>query len=386
MKLPSELVEEYRKHAEGDPLAVARAIYDLDGGLGETYVITDGTSLMLCSRKVGGTPHVRYFPFNTMEDVTIRDEGSFAGFRFRVEGRDYALRFSLWDRAPLEQIRDLWSHLVQPALTKDLDAPTLPSSELPSPLTAFCATLHALMQCDGSVDSKEMEWLVRQIPRPEVIEASRKWLETHGTTVLLQSLSKVLSPAQQRCLLANLLTVAVADGRFRRAEQEFLQRVQQSLSLGAEEMKQLLDALLLKINLAVFAEAGAQSNPDWPPLVIFSAAGQALIEGDQNLSLEESAALQHLLDDPELAFQGAMKFQSAGEDGVIRAAAAHLNHTQKRCLVANLISLALEDGLFRSREKALLRRFSDALGLSTEEYQPLQDSILARYDMSVFAE
>jgi uncharacterized tellurite resistance protein B-like protein len=124
--------------------------------------------------------------------------------------------------------------------------------EEPTPLTAFCACLQAMMEADESIAGQERELLFRRLQDDEVVDRGVRYLREHGLEKLMRQLAVLLDKAQRECLLANLLAVAMADGLLRSSEQELLERFQAALHLNPLETQEFQQVLLAKNNLAVF--------------------------------------------------------------------------------------------------------------------------------------
>ncbi|MCK4983590.1 MAG: TerB family tellurite resistance protein [Victivallaceae bacterium] len=60
-----------------------------------------------------------------------------------------------------------------------------------------------------------------------------------------------------------------------------------------------------------------------------------------------------------------------------------LNGQQKMCYLANIIELAMVDGVFDSREQKMIRRFSNAADLTESEVRTIRDVLLMKNQLSV---
>jgi len=60
-----------------------------------------------------------------------------------------------------------------------------------------------------------------------------------------------------------------------------------------------------------------------------------------------------------------------------------LNGQQKMCYLANIIELAMVDGVFDSREQKMIKRFADAADLNEAEVRTIRDVLLIKNQLSV---
>jgi len=60
-----------------------------------------------------------------------------------------------------------------------------------------------------------------------------------------------------------------------------------------------------------------------------------------------------------------------------------LNGQQKMCYLANILELAMVDGVFDSREQKMIKRFADAADLTESEVRTIRDVLLIKNQLSV---
>lgn len=372
--------------------AFARALYDLEGHLGETWVITDGAQLFLSAKRIGGDFKLTAFPLKDLDEVSVRDDGAFAYFQIQVGTRTLNLKFSVWDRAKLDAICQCWADATHKHLragTRFLQADPVSTSHAPpaplTPVVAFCAAVQAMIRADGVTDPSELFVLQTAVHEPGAIERGRIWLEEYGQAALIEHLKGLLSPEQKLCLLANVAAVGMADGLWRSKEQSWLDQLQQTLSIPDADFEPVFNVLMILNGLNVFdADTAAHAGP-MAPMVIFSASLQAMASADGEFGRDEQTLLWQLVDDPEMASEGANLLQRDGVDTVMRYAAMTLNEAQKICLMANLLKVAMVDGVLRSREQALLEQFRVELGVEDAHWQGLHHALMVKNDLTVFA-
>lgn len=391
MYLPIELGDQIRRDGSGEPQAAVRGLYDIDGNLGESYAVASDRWLTLFSKRVGQPFSSRRLAMEEIDELTIQDDRAFLYLQIKAAGQTFQLKFSTWDRADLEQITALWSeHSGRLAVEGEAHLKTTASStsapETLDALTAFCASVHALIQADGHADQVELNILQQAVPDPSLIEQGRRHLERTGVEGLLPQLKAVLNPSQRLCLLANLIEVAMADGVLRSKEQRLLERFQAALEISEPDYQAVFNTLRIGHQLAVFADEGPRSaEHELNPLAAFVAALHAMVQADGAADPKEQAILWHLVDDPVASHQGMNFLATHGSEALLNRLNILLTPSQKLCLLANLIKAAMIDGVLRSAEQRLLDRFREALAISDRDYQAIFDVQMLKNNLSVFA-
>jgi uncharacterized tellurite resistance protein B-like protein len=253
------------------------------------------------------------------------------------------------------------------------------------PRVALSASLHAMANADGQANELELAEVERMLGGGTSVDEGASFLRQRGVDGLLAGLNAALNPAQKRCLLANLLGVAMVDGLLRSAEETLNDRFKSALALSDAEFLGIHGVLLAKCNLAVFGEeAGADSIRIEPvPLTIFCAAILALVEADGAAADEEQEARRRLIEDPATWKAAETLWTERGLEGVL-VCLDRLNRAQQRCLLANLVAVGMCDGWLRTAEQELLDRFRQAMAFSPEEYDALYQVLLSKEDLSVF--
>ncbi len=77
MHFPHDLQQQFEDAVGGDaPKAVVRAMYDIKGNLGETYLACNDVVLVLFSKRVGGRHKRHEFALKDIESCYVGDDGS----------------------------------------------------------------------------------------------------------------------------------------------------------------------------------------------------------------------------------------------------------------------------------------------------------------------
>ena len=378
MTLPTILSEDFEKVAGRPPEEVARALYNLDGSLGATWMATDGFYLVFYYKPTGGNFCRKAFTFGDALRVDTKAEACFAVFRVRFPEATYELRFSLWDIGVLDRIARYWN----PERTEFLAA--APKSL--TPLSAFCAGVHAILEVDGDADENELDWLSQRIPDQKAIQEGGAWLSAHGVDRLLLLLPGLLTPQQRECLLANLIGAAMSDNVLRSAEQELIERFQEAMEIKPERCESILGTLLVKNQIGAVIEESAGGLIDVSsdsPVVIFAACLVAMSECDEEKHATEEAYLRRLVERDEVVTESARLLEFKGLDGLVASLPGPLDEAQCRCLMVNLLGLAMVDGQLKGEEQELVARFHEALQVADEDFHFYLEVLLAKNNLSV---
>jgi uncharacterized tellurite resistance protein B-like protein len=391
MNMSQELTERFRQETGAEPIAIARALYDLDGQIGETYTAANERFLVLFHRPLGGSYRTMVLQLSHITTLTTRVVSTFAFLEIEVPTAVFKLQYSYWDLPELETIVSCWQQ--QPSSSDAFEAVSQsmpPRSLLPAeltPLIAFCAALHALMSRDTRVDMVELHYLTRRIASLETVRQGQRYFDTHGLDHLLECLNRMLNPRQKRCLLANLMALAMEDGVLTSGEQELLDEFGRALVIPEALSQGLFETLMLKNNLTVLVnpstamlDAGGLS-----PLAAFCVAMQIMMNADELLDKEELELISRIIPEPEI-MQTASAFRDAyAVDDLIEMSAAALDQAQRQCLMANLISMAMADGQVAPSEQGLLERFRSALGIRAAEFDTRYETLQCKNNLAIFA-
>lgn len=381
MTLPTLLAEDFEKFSGRAPDCVARALYNLDGTLGATWMATDGFYLVFYYKPGGGNYCRKAFSISDALRVEAKTEDCFAVFRARFPEAAYELKFSLWDISVLDRIARYWN----PDKTEIMGTPP----DQLTPLTAFCAGIHAMLQADAKTDEVELEWLSQRIPDQTAIQEGCSWLAHHGPEQLMQTLPDLMSMQQRECLLCNQISVAMTDGVLRSSEQEIIEKFRASMQLKKERFQSIFDVLLIKNRLiTIFGEAseGLLDLSSSSPVVISAACLIAMSECDEEKHETEEGFLKRLIARDEVMKESNALLEFKGLDGLIEALPDSLNGDQRRCLMVNLLGIAMVDGELKSTEQELIGRFQKTMGVSDEDFHWFLEVLLAKNNLSVLVQ
>ena len=389
MNLPAEVLQAFDPSTLGEPRVAVHSLFGLEGDVGETHLVADGRTLHLFSRKLGGAFEATSSPLDRVGQMNLSADGLYEVLRFSMNGQARAVRFTSWDRPELERLRELW-RAVAPAGTGGEGGevaafPRRPDIRIPvASRVLLAASLVAMAEADGEIGESERSAIRRVLGDSPAEAQGADYLRKYGLEPVLSALEAGLSAPQQRCLMANLLAVAMSDGLLRSAEQTLVDRVKQAMALSEDEFQMIHDVLLTQHNVAVFATGGTGPG-GLTPVEVFCASLYAMAQEDGRVMGEELEALERMVPDEAQWTVAAETSSTRGLEGLL-ADVGWLTRAQQRCLLANLLALAMSDGWLRGVEQAEIERFRQALNIPTEDYAVIYRVLMAKDDLSVFPE
>lgn len=377
LKLPDKLAQEFTELCSTQPVDVARGLTDLDGGSGATWMASDGTKLVFFCRPAGGGDFLPLvYDYNDVTSFQLDDDGNFTFIKAGLPDRDVKLKFSSHDQMTLARFAGHWKPVTETAANEGAPACL-------TPLLALCAALQAMVQSDQKVDPAEMEWMRDRNVDMQTLRRAGAWLRANGVEKLLQHTKMLFNEDQKHCLLANLLSLAMADGVFRSKEAGLIERFRVELDVPEEQYRQIYETLLARANVGVFGRSDAGTPPP-EALNLFCGCMLALMRQDGAADKIESARLRKLVNQPDAVNAGETYVQQLGRNGLCDALPGPLNAEQGRCLLLNMMEQAMSDGIFSSAEQDFLERSRAALGIAPETYQADLQTLLILNNLSIF--
>ena len=201
----------------------------------------------------------------------------------------------------------------------------------------------------------------------------------------MEVLPDVMSMQQRECLLANQISVSMADGVLRSAEQGAIEKFRAAMQVKADRFESIFHALLIKNRIiTIFGDPadGLLDLSSSSPVVISAACLLAMSECDEEKHETEESFLKRLIAREEVMKESNALLEFKGLEGLIEALES-LNEDQRRCLMANLLGLAMVDGELKVKEQELIGRFQKAMNISDEDFHWFLEVLLAKNNLSV---
>ncbi len=299
MIIPKDILNDYRVAQSGaDPKFAIRGLSTVENTLGETYVLGDERAVFLYSGKLGRGKDCTALDYSDITEFKIVEQPPFNFLRVETADDILTIKFGSFDLEKLVQIDSLRrsppapSTTVQgagsestadvdescglPKIRLNTDSPipmvspdpvassatvesdpvgvdtvTLSCPEL-TPMIALTAILHTMIYIDDEAADEEMQNLKLLVDDQEIINQGLLYWRARGTTELVEELGRRLNESQKRCVVANLIEIAMVDGVLKEGEQEFNRYVCSVFNIDESVFKSLFDVLLLKNNISVF--------------------------------------------------------------------------------------------------------------------------------------
>lgn len=115
-------------------------------------------------------------------------------------------------------------------------------------------------------------------------------------------------------------------------------------------------------------------------------AAMTIISADGSVDEDEISGLKRIVRGDGGAFNEAYKvFKERSAADCVEAVTKCLNEKQRACVVANLVDIAMADGLLAGAEEKLLTAYVTSFSLPDDMIKKLIDAMQVKNDFSVFA-
>ncbi|MGB0583323.1 MAG: hypothetical protein ACPGVU_26875 [Limisphaerales bacterium] len=374
MNLPDKLDKDFKLLCGHAPAIVVRALYNIDGKAGETWVAVGEERIVFYHRPAGGEFDRTRLKLNEVIEANVEATNELAVVSIRTATNHLQVKCSLFDLPNLDRAATACKTANE---RTPIEAPARLNS-----VSAFCAAIHAVMDADHRVDPVETEWLCQKLPDLVAIEQGSAWHRVHGTENLLKELPAALNYPQRLCLIANLIGSVMSDGLLEPAEHELVDRFRTALEIGEEEYDRLFQVILTRNQVAVLAD---EDDPDEEALALFAAALIAVTECDNERHVREVAYLNRVIDHPDLMSAAKAELDSVGVSGLLSGLPGPLHEAQRKCLLTNALSVAMVDGELEIPEQELIEQLRAAMGVPMLYYETALRALLVKNNLSVLS-
>ncbi len=126
-------------------------------------------------------------------------------------------------------------------------------------------------------------------------------------------------------------------------------------------------------------------EPKFDVVTGFSAALHAMVHIDNEAAAAELEDLKLILKDPEILDAGLRYWKHFGSAAVIEHLTRVMTLPQKQCLLANMVEIAMIDGILKQEELDYLNYVCTSLQIDNATYEYIFNVLLMKNNMSVFA-
>ncbi|NQZ69137.1 MAG: TerB family tellurite resistance protein [Lentisphaeria bacterium] len=247
MKAPSDVLNHFNADSELEAHPVQlRSIADINGELGESWLLANKQYLYIYSKKMGDDFRHHKFVLNEISKMDVYEERPFAILELTVDTNTYRLKFASYVYEDLNTFTEL----------RDGSEPAAPVEKVEESIefnhkVAFCSALYAMVQADGIIENEELNYLNHLFEPPDIIKGI-EYLQRMGAIKVVEEISENFSKEQSLCLMANLMEVAMVDNLIRSSEKKMMKKYSKSLGLKSEDFEAIFEILMIKNNTAVF--------------------------------------------------------------------------------------------------------------------------------------
>ena len=251
MLLPPHIESHFREHTTVErPSAAVRALTDMEGGLGESYLLSDGQGLHVHSRSVG--KDWLSFIVPPPDDLRVENSSPYVYLRGSGANLDLVFKFSSYEKPAVEALVESLATGTEAVAVEAKAAEQEEDEEEPTLLMYFAAALHALAHADTIVDEAESRYIRRIIGNESAVRGGFLLWRKTGTEALIATLAEMLDRDQRLCLMANLIELGMADDTLRSIEKETVRWFRDGLDVDKETLGAIYDVLVIKNRVAIF--------------------------------------------------------------------------------------------------------------------------------------
>ncbi len=272
MKVKDELK---RRFADKIPITVARTSGSIEGDTGEGYAIAFDDKLLFFSRKTGENEFSVRDAAGDIASAKIRREGFNIFMDTRLGGKGYNIRFSSSEQEDIAKIADKF---IPAAKTGNAGAgagagethpnETPRNQETPppedrvysadtrivedhgplrvAPAVLLAAGMMFIAKSDDNI-AKEEDFYITSLLNydKEILRKALEYFRMNDFDAFLRD-SRPLDEAQRLCILANMIEIAMKDGKFTGAEQKMISRFVTELGIDNSFFDTIKEVLLIK--------------------------------------------------------------------------------------------------------------------------------------------
>jgi uncharacterized tellurite resistance protein B-like protein len=135
-----------------------------------------------------------------------------------------------------------------------------------SAVRAFLISLLYMISADGEVKSREVGQLLSvvggtktgplsiQVANQHILDLAMAYRSRNSLDTFLVEATPLLSKAQRKCVLVNLLDCAYLDEHIARAEKEVFNKFVEAFEIPPDELRPILEIIKLKNDFSVFGD------------------------------------------------------------------------------------------------------------------------------------
>lgn len=377
MGLPAQLQQEFIAEFKREPHIVVRAICDITGEDGLTWLACDGTVLSCFSKPAGGEFMRHDYRISEATSLEAGAEDVNLLFKARFPEAEFVLRLPPSEDQALQKLVAL-----QPSMDS---INTLRPPAALTPHLIFAAAAYALAQTDGEIAKEELDWVVAHFGNQNSFRRGGSWVVKHGFAKLLIEATQRLTPAEREGVVLNLIDLGFSDNKLAHQEITMLEEWRQAAGMSEERYQRCYDTILAAASLGALVNE-TPSGPDWTPVNLLCAALLGVIQYHPETAERRVKALERRIQSTDAINAGQTYLEQLGTDGLVTVLCEMLQPAQRRCVLANVLHEAHLDGEPSPEVAAYLQQLHDGLGVSPADFEADAQVFRGLGDTSLFRE
>jgi len=360
MALPAQLHNEFVAEFKREPHVVLRAVCDLTGDDGLTWLATDGTVLAYFSKPAGGEFMRCDYRIAEATALEAGAAGEHLVLRARFPEAEFALRLLPGEEPALHKLV---------ALAPGMDSVDLlraPAALTPHLVCAGAA--YALAQSDGEFAKEELDWVVAHYGNQNSFRRAGAWVNQHGFAQLLAEAGRLLNAFERECALLNLIELGFSDNKLSKHEITMLDEWRRVAGLSEEHYQRCYDTILAAASLGVLVNE-TPAGPDWTPINLLCAGVLGVIQHHPDTAERRLKALERRIQSTDAINSGQTYVEQLGVDGLVTVLNGMLQPAQRRCVLANVLHEAYRDGEPSPEVAAYLQALHDGMGVAPADFE-----------------
>lgn len=377
MGLPTQLQQEFIAEFKREPHIVLRAICDLTGEAGLTWLACDGSVLACFSKPAGGEFMRHDYRISEATALETGAEGSNLLLHARFPEAEFVLRLPPGEDQSLQKLVAL-----QPS-TDSVNTLRAPATLTPHLVCA--AAVYALAQTDGELAKEELDWVVAHFGNQNSFRRGGAWVVKHGFAKLLVEAARLLAPAERECIVVNLIELGFSDNKLAHEEITMLEEWRQAAGMTEERYQRCYDSILAAASVGVLVNE-TPAGPDWTPINLLCAGVLGVIQHEPKTAERRVKSLERRIQSTDAINAGQTYVEQLGVDGLVTVLKDMLQPAQRRCVLANVLHEAHLNGEPSPAVAAYLRQLQDGLGIAPADFEADAQVFRRLGDASLFRE
>lgn len=359
MGLPTQLQQEFVQEFKRAPHIVLRALCDITGESGLTWLASDGTVLACFSKPAGGEFMRHDYAIAKATSLESGVEGEFLLFQARFPEAEFVLRIPAGEEVALQKLV---------ALRTDMETVnTLRAPAVLTPHLVCAAAAYALAMADGVLAKEELDWVVVRFGNQNSFRRGGAWVVKNGFASLLTEAVRLLTPAQLECVIVGLLGLGFSDNRLSREEIAMLEEWRLAAGMTEERYQRCYETMLATVSIGLLVNE-TPSGPDWTPVNLLCAGMLGVIQHHPATAERRIKALERRIQTTDAINSGQTYLEQLGADGLVTALSGMLTPAQNRCILTNVLCEAHLDEEPSIAVAEYLRLLHEGVGIGADDY------------------